>query len=129
MGECAGVMIDLVQTLLYEAEEKLNWAEEAIQNNAWADSIYHSYAGIISTAKSLLLDKNVNCNTHAGIIADFDKHFVADGLITVYGTFSDFILQINKQEPNEIFAKKYLQDARGFYALVNEYREKQIVNS
>jgi sulfite reductase (ferredoxin) len=29
VGECAGVVIDLVATLFYEAEEKLQWSEEA----------------------------------------------------------------------------------------------------
>ncbi|MCH1453924.1 MAG: nitrite/sulfite reductase, partial [Flavobacteriaceae bacterium] len=33
IGECAGVTIDLVETLLYDAQEALGWAQEAIQEN------------------------------------------------------------------------------------------------
>lgn len=32
VGECAGVVIDLVATLIYEAEEKLQWANETFRN-------------------------------------------------------------------------------------------------
>ena len=53
VGECAGVMIDLVSTLLLEAEEKLNWSIESIEAKAYSDSIYHAYSVFISSAKAL----------------------------------------------------------------------------
>jgi sulfite reductase (ferredoxin) len=42
VGECAGVIIDLVQTLFFEAEEKLAWSAEAFDNKQFGDSIYYS---------------------------------------------------------------------------------------
>jgi sulfite reductase (ferredoxin) len=32
VGECAGVIIDLVSTLLYDSDEKFGWSEEALAN-------------------------------------------------------------------------------------------------
>ncbi len=122
VGECAGVMIDLIATLLFEAEEKLDWATQAFANKAWADGIYHSYACLIQTAKSILLDENVNCNTQHGIINDFDKHFVETGKFPVEGTFRALVLQINQHEPTESFAKQYLQQAKAFYDRAQQYR-------
>ena len=43
VGECAGVIIDLVSTLLYDSEEKLLWSKQALDEKMYADSIYHSY--------------------------------------------------------------------------------------
>ncbi|MBL4642213.1 MAG: nitrite/sulfite reductase, partial [Flavobacteriaceae bacterium] len=43
IGECAGVVIDLIATLLFESEEKLTHAKEALIANQLSDSIYHSY--------------------------------------------------------------------------------------
>ncbi|NCA19609.1 MAG: HEPN domain-containing protein, partial [Crocinitomicaceae bacterium] len=75
VGECAGVMIDLVSTLLLEAEEKLNWSIESIEAKAYSDSIYHAYSVFISSAKALLLDKGINSSTQVGIIRDFDEQY------------------------------------------------------
>lgn len=129
VGECAGVMIDLVATLLYEAEEKYGWAKESLAQEQYADSIYHSYSVFVSTAKALLLDKKVNCNTQHGIINDFDKHYVIPGLISFVPDFKTHVLQINKNEPTKEFAVKYLAEAEAFLVLSKTYREKQLQNS
>ena len=129
VGECAGVMIDLIATLLFEAEEKLEWAAQSFANNSWADGIYHSYACMIQTAKTMLLDENVNCNTQHGIIADFDKHFVETGRFRI-DSFKTLVLQINQHEPTESFAKQYYQQAKAFYDRAQEYRlEKQAASA
>jgi len=116
VGECAGVVIDLVATLLYESEEKLNWANESFNGGAWADAIYHSYSVFISSAKALLLDKGVNSSTQAGIIREFDAQFVATGEFELDGTFSDLVLQINQNEPSLQFATEYREAATKFLA-------------
>lgn len=121
VGECASVIIDLIATLLFEAEEKLDWATRSFAEGAWADGIYHSYACFIQTAKSILLDENVNCNTQHGIINDFDKHFVETGKFPI-GSFRDLVLQINQHEPTESFAKQYFQQAKAFYERAQAYR-------
>jgi sulfite reductase (ferredoxin) len=129
VGECAGVMIDLVATLLYEAEEKHTWAKESLSQNQYADSIYHSYSVFVSTAKALLLDKQVNCNTQHGIINDFDKNYVATGLFKFDPDFKTNVLQINKNEPSEEFAKRYFAEAEAFLSLSKSYREKALQNN
>ena len=122
VGECAGVVIDLVATLLLEADEKLDWANQAFQNQAYSDSIYHSYSVFISAAKSLLLDKGVNSSTQAGVIKEFDHHFVESKEINLTTSFSDTVLQINKNEPSSAFARHYLTAAKQFLKQINEIR-------
>jgi len=123
VGECAGVVIDLVATLLYEADEKMGWANESFANAAWADAIYHSYNVFISSAKALLLDKNANVGTQIGMINKFDELYVATGEFALDGTFSDLVLQINKNEPSEEFATTYRKQAEVFLANVKAKRE------
>lgn len=124
VGECAGVMIDLVATLIFEAKEKLDWAENSFNENLFADSIYHSYATIISGAKALLLGKSLKTNTQNDIINDFDKHFVDSREINVNGAFREFVLQINKHEPTKQFAESYLKDAKEFIKQASALRNK-----
>jgi len=123
VGECAGVVIDLVATLLYEADEKMGWANESFANAAWADAIYHSYNVFISSAKALLLDKNANVGTQIGMINKFDELYVSTGEFNLDGTFSDLVLQINKNEPSEEFATAYRKQAEAFLASVKAKRE------
>ena len=124
VGECAGVVIDLIATLLLEAEEKLNWAKQALQSKAYADSIYHSYSTLISSAKAILLDKGINCNTQTGIMKDFDTNFAGEFQLVNFNSFTDLVLQINKSEPTEAFANAYLNNAESFLLEVKNYRTK-----
>ena len=123
VGECAGVMIDLVSTLVLDAEEKIQLAEEMLNAKAWADSIYHSYSAFVHAAKALLLDKQVHCNTQHGILNDFDKHFVSTGEFIFPAGFREHVLQVNKLEPTEKFAKEYFESARDFTDKVKNYRQ------
>ena len=129
VGECAGVIIDLVSTLFYEAEEKLAWAAEAFENNQFGDSIYYSYASFISAAKGLLLDKQVHVNTHHTLITDFDKHLVETKLIQLSSTFKELVLQINKNEPSKEFAELYFSQAQSFLKQVMTYRNSQLIET
>ncbi|MDB5146631.1 MAG: hypothetical protein JWQ57_651 [Mucilaginibacter sp.] len=123
VGECAGVVIDLVATLLYESEEKMGWANASFANGSWSDAIYHSYSVLISSAKALLLDKGVNSSTHAGIIREFDAQYVDKGEFEIEGSFNDLILQINQNEPSVEFATAYLAQAAEFLAKSKSKRE------
>lgn len=129
VGECAGVIIDLVSTLLYETEEKLAWAKEAYDQGLYADSIYHSYSSFINTAKALLLTKDLKPSTQIQTINDFQQHFVETGVISLETNFRDFVLRINKNEPSEAFAYEYWTDARKFIEDVFAFRaiEKETV--
>ena len=114
VGECAGVVIDLVATLLFESEEKMGWADKSYELGNWADAIYHSYNVFISSAKALLLDKGVNSSTQTGIIREFDAQYVDKGEFDLDVSFNDLVLQINKNEPSEEFATKYKSAAKEF---------------
>ena len=127
VGECAGVMIDLVATLILEAEEKLDYSKECLDNKAWADGIYHAYSAFVHTAKALLLQQGVQCNTQHGILNDFDKHFTAKGLFTETNSFKELVLEINKNEPTEEFALSYFQRAKSFAAFAKQHREQVVL--
>jgi sulfite reductase (ferredoxin) len=126
VGECAGVMIDLVSTLIYEAEEKVAWAIESLDNNAFADSIYHSYSGFVSAAKALLLSKEINCNTQSGIIKEFSEHFACDKNFSFSNNFENVVMQINQNEPGKEFAENYLNNAKKFIQESKKYREADL---
>ncbi|WPY98090.1 HEPN domain-containing protein [Christiangramia sp. OXR-203] len=128
VGECAGVVIDLIATLLFESEEKIDNAKSALERKDWADSIYHAYTSIVNSAKALLLAEDVKTNTQAGIIAQFDELFVETGKIDLATTFKEFTYQLNQHEPSEDFARKYLEDAQLFLNRVDAYRTKEVQN-
>src|SRR5690606_35355020 len=123
VGECAGVMIDLVATLLFETEEKLEWAKESLEAGAWADSIFHSYSVFISGAKALLLDKGINNSTQVATIKAFDENFVDTKEIELRDSFTNITMQIKGNEPTESFARAYLKEAEAFYHRVSKARE------
>ncbi|SDM70161.1 sulfite reductase (ferredoxin) [Daejeonella rubra] len=123
VGECAGVMIDLVSTLLLEAEEKLQWSIESIEANAYSDSIYHAYSVFISSAKALLLDKGINSSTQVGIIRDFDEQYKDSQILNGLESFSELVLQINKNEPSAEFARAYLGSTVDFIKRIKTEKE------
>jgi sulfite reductase (ferredoxin) len=123
VGECAGVMIDLVSTLLLEAEEKLNWSIESMDAKAYSDSIYHAYSVFISSAKALLLDKGINSSTQVGIIRDFDEQYKDSQILQGLESFADLVLQINKNEPSAEFAQAYLGSTVDFIKRIKLAKE------
>ncbi len=125
IGECAGVKIDLIATLLYESDEKFNWAIETFDKKHFADSIYHSYNVFVSTAKALLLEKEVSCNTQISIINDFDKHFTQHSIFQFDTDFKTHVLRINQHLPEEGFARTYFEDAKAFLQKAKDYRQAQ----
>ncbi|AYL94859.1 HEPN domain-containing protein [Mucilaginibacter celer] len=123
VGECAGVVIDLVATLLFESEEKMGWSNEAYADGRWADAIYHAYNVFVSSAKALLLDKGVNSSTQIGVIREFDAQYVEKGEFELAGTFNDLVLQLNQNEPTQEFATAYLAQATDFLSRSKDKRE------
>jgi len=126
VGECAGVMIDLVATLILEAEDKITASEECLANNKWADGIYNAYAAQIHTAKALLLQQGVQCNTQHGILKDFDTHFSDTGLY-IPGNFKAAVMYMNDVTPSETFANEYLQQAKKFIEFAKVFREQTVL--
>ncbi|GAB5475796.1 MAG: nitrite/sulfite reductase [Maribacter sp.] len=128
IGECAGVVIDLIATLLLESKEKIEKAKESLDEGKWAASIYHSYSSMVNSAKALLTAEKTKVNTHASIIKDFDTKFVESGRIIVSGGFEALVLQLNKNEPTKEFATAYLQETSVFLQKVETFREKELAH-
>lgn len=128
VGECAGVVIDLVATLLLEAKDKLTFAQESFAEQKYADAIYHAYAGFVNGAKAILLAENQKTNHHAGIIDLFDTVFVDTYKIDLDSSFKDLVYQINQNKPTEEFAQKYIQEAVAFFENIETYRIKDLAN-
>ena len=128
VGECAGVVIDLVATLIFEAKDKLTFANEALEEGKWSDAIYLTYAGFVNGAKAILLAENQKTNAHAGIIDLFDIVFVETNKIALNSSFKDLVYQINQNEPSEEFAKKYIQQGIAFFENIESYRTKDLAN-
>ncbi|MDX6181386.1 nitrite reductase [Flavobacterium sp. Fl-77] len=129
IGECAGVVIDLVATLLLEAKEKITLAQESFEDKKWADAIYQAYAGFVNGAKAILLAENQKTNHHAGIVDLFDTVFIESGKIQLNSSFKELVYQINKNEPSEAFAKKYIAEAVVFFDKIETFRAKDLADA
>lgn len=126
VGECAGVVIDLVQTLLLEAKEKLALSIDSFEQQKWADSIYNTYTGLFNGAKALLLSEEVSTNTQANIIAEFDTTFGGNQTLICERSFHELIYQIKENEPTKAFAEAYLTEANAFFDRVDAFRKNQL---
>ena len=125
VGECAGVIIDLVATLLMETEEKYQWAHESFEQHHFADAIYHSYNVFVNGAKAALLKKDIIVNTQHGILRDFETHYGSENRFQYPEGFKEFVLRINKNDPAEHFALQYIQDAGEFLRAIHDVHAKQ----
>ena len=126
VGECAGVSYDVIGTIIEDAGEKLASGEKELEAGEFARSIYNAYNTLVIGAKALLLSEDVRCNTHIGIIRDFDKHFVATKKFALPENFEILVLQINENSPGADFARKYFEQAGEFLQQVKVYRAGQI---
>ena len=126
VGECAGITLDVVSTVILQAEEKQQLAWEGLQENAFADAIYNAYSSMVIGAKAMLLSEDIQCNTQTGIIRNFNEHFYVDGKIGLRTDFESLVLAINKNEPTKEFAQDYIADSSIFLRLIKRFREKQI---
>ncbi|MFI0428441.1 HEPN domain-containing protein [Mariniflexile sp. HMF6888] len=123
IGECAGVVIDLIATLFLESEEKIENAQNSFNDKVYSSAIYHAYSSLVNSAKAMLLAENKSTNTHAGIVSQFDELFVASGKLNLGTSFSELIYQINKNAPTEAFAAEYINSANQFLEKVRTFRE------
>lgn len=126
VGECAGVVIDLVSTLLLEAREKLADAEDSLKAEKWADGIYQAYTCMVNAAKAILTAEGVNTNSYASIVSEFEGHFIDSGKIDLGGAFSDLVYQIKQHSPTPAFAREYYQTAERVYEAISEFRSKEV---
>ncbi|MDT8416070.1 MAG: nitrite/sulfite reductase [Flavobacteriaceae bacterium] len=125
VGECAGVVIDLIATLLLESQEKAEAATACFEKGKFADSIYFSYATFLNAAKALLLAEGVETNSQASVISLFDIHFVETKKLPLRTRFEDLVYQIKENAPDSVFAEKYLQQANTFLKSAENFRQSQ----
>ena len=123
VGECAGVMYDMVGGIIKDAENKLVEAKDHLVRQKYPEAIYYAYTGFIIAAKALLLSKDVECNTQIKILKDFDTHLVATGQFEVEGGFENKVLQINQYEPEQPFAGQYVEEFAQFLKGIIAHRE------
>ena len=126
VGECAGVVIDLISTLFLESDEKIANARADFEAKTYNNAIYFAYSSMVNSAKALLLSKDHSTNTQASIINQFDEVFVSTNLISLGSTFAELIYQINKNEPSASFAENYIQTANEFLTTVKEFRKNDL---
>jgi sulfite reductase (ferredoxin) len=126
IGECAGVVIDLIATLFLESDEKIEEAKEAFDNKVYSSAIYESYRSMVNSAKAILLSENVKTNTQAGIIQQFDELFVETKRVDLGAPFSDIIYQIKALPPSKEFARNYISTAQKFLKSVRTFREAEV---
>ena len=121
IGECAGVTIDLIQTLIFEAEEAYGWALNSLSENRLNDAVYHAYNARIRAAKALLTANEQKTNSHNTIIDGFDvqfPHFKESNGIT----FKEGIKTFTQKSPDTAFAKNFIQETQSFIAWVKNER-------
>ncbi|MCH6201903.1 HEPN domain-containing protein [Aquiflexum sp. LQ15W] len=126
VGECAGVVIDLVATLLLEAREKLELSKEGLVEKRWSDSIYHTYAAIVNAAKAILLSESKSTNSYANIVALFDETFIQTGKIGLEKDLASIVYEINKNEPSQEFAEAYFKEAIKVFDAISAFREQEV---
>ncbi len=122
IGECAGVIIDLIATLFIEVEEKIETAELTLDAGQLADAAYHAYNAMIYTAKALLITIEAKTNSHKSIIDGFDREFVQTGKIVLENSFYTTTLQITEQVPTFSFVSDYINQAKDFLLKAKAYR-------
>ncbi|WP_299767342.1 HEPN domain-containing protein [uncultured Dokdonia sp.] len=128
VGECAGVVIDLIETLFLECEEKIENAEQALQNKVYSNAIYYAYSSLINAAKAILISDRQRTNTQASIVRQFDELYVDTEKIVLGTSFSDLIYQIQEYAPSEEFATSYIKNAAQFLQKTRAYRVAELVS-
>ncbi|PHI18679.1 nitrite reductase [Lewinellaceae bacterium SD302] len=124
VGECAGVSLDVVGTILNDAHLKLAEGKTALAAEAWNDAGHFAYRAMIIAAKALLLAADVKCNTHLGILNDFEVNYPE--LSQSVGGFKVAVLAIRRQEADAPFITEYYQKAVGFVGAATAAREAQL---
>ena len=125
VGECAGVSYDMVGAILGDATSKIHEAREAFGGGQWQEAIYHAYTGMVIGAKAWLLGADIKCNTHIGIIEDFEREVSDLTAFDLEGSFADNVLAVRSEGQDESFAAEYFSRAERFVQAVIRNRTEQ----
>ena len=129
VGECAGVIMDVVGTIINDAKERLELGKERYLSGDFGDAAYFAYSTLVIGAKAMLLSDDVKCNTHKKIISDFNEQFVKEGRFSFDGDFEEYVLKYNSQKPDQLFVKSYIDKAERFLADCIDFRQKELLLS
>ena len=72
---------ELVKYRISKARETFNEVDLHIENKLWNTAINRLYYACYYAVIALLIDKNINAQTHSGVRHMFGLHFVKSGLI------------------------------------------------
>ncbi len=128
VGECAGVVIDLIETLFLECEEKIENAKQSLDDKVYSNAIYYAYSSLINASKAILISDGARTNTQAGIVKQFDELYVTTDKISLGTSFHTLIYQIQEYAPSEEFATSYIKNAAQFLQKVRAYRVAELVS-
>ncbi len=128
VGECAGVVIDLIETLFLECEEKIENAKQSLNDAVYSNAIYYAYSSLINAAKAILISDRQRTNTQASIVRQFDELYVDTEKIPLGTSFSDLIYQIQEYAPSQEFATSYIKNAAQFLQKTRAYRVAELVS-
>lgn len=117
IGECAGVTIDLVQTLLYDAQHHLDQAQMSIADQKWSDAIYLGYAALVRGAKAVLTSKAAKINSHESIIEQFD-HYYPEFMSHYQTSLQDWINLYHQNKPDQVWALSFLKNTTEYFAWI-----------
>lgn len=125
IGECAGIVVDLVSTLIDEAQHKVNLAKEALEIS-YADSSYYCYTSIINTSKAILISENHKTNSQKMIIDDFEEHFINPGRIILKTKYKELISKSLSPNQNKSEVRELIESVESFLLTIKSFREKQL---
>jgi len=128
VGECAGVILDVVGTIIKDATERLDSAEVDFAKGHFPEAAYYSYSAFVIGAKAILLADDIKCNTQVGILNDFQETFVESGRFKFEGNFKDTVLALKNNTPNPDFVERFMNDAKVFLEQVINFRENVLSN-
>lgn len=117
IGECAGVTIDLVQTLLYDAQHHLDQAYLSMEASQWSDAVYLGYAALVRGAKAILTTKDAKINSHESIIEQFDEYY-PDFQTTHQVKLKDWIDEYLRNAPSQIWASTFIEKTANYFSWI-----------
>jgi len=125
IGECAGVAIDLVKTLYFEAEERVEIALDNLKEGKLSDAVYHAYTAFVQTAKAYLVGKEVKTNSQEKILTDFSEQFGTEYTSFYPNTdFKTWVLRAKSDKVTETFAAQYVAQAQTFFKTLSSAHDK-----
>ena len=124
-GECAGVMVDLVATILQDAEDRLVHARRDVERGLPGYAQYHGYTAAIVAAKALLLGEDVSVNSQHSMVEAFEEHF--GHRVDLPQPFSAWVLRHQEAEDtlNPFWVRHYLDQTEDFLKQIQGLRTWQ----